>query len=218
MDQTGKSETLAMFIESAKAKGASDDFLVALLREKGWAAKDIYAAFGRHYEALTGLPVPVRAGGAGESARDAFLYLLAFSTLGTWTIALGSLLFTFIDRWFPDRLARQQFESRYQISNEMACIIVAFPIFLLVMRFILREVETHPEKLESGVRRWLTYIALLIAAGTVIGDLIAFLTYFLQGDLTARFVLKVLTVLIVAGSVFWYYLSSLRRNSHDVEA
>jgi high-affinity Fe2+/Pb2+ permease len=68
------------------------------------------------------------------------------------------------------------------------------------------------------VRRWLTYIALLIAAGTVIGDLIAFLTYFLQGDLTARFVLKVLTVLIVAGSVFWYYLSSLRRNSHDVEA
>lgn len=218
MDQTSKSETMSRFIESAKAKGASDDFLAALLREKGWPAKDIYAAFARHYEALTGIPVPVRAGGAGENARDAFLYLLAFSTLGTWTIALGSLMFTFIDRWFPDPLARQHFKSRYQISNEMACIIVAFPIYLLVMRFVLREVETRPEKLESGVRRWLTYIALLIAAGAVIGDLIAFLTYFLQGDLTARFVLKVLTVLIVAGSVFWYYLSSLRRGSHDVEA
>jgi len=44
--------------------------------------------FGRLYQSLTGLPV--RAGGAGEAARNAFLYLLAFSTLGTWTIALGS--------------------------------------------------------------------------------------------------------------------------------
>jgi hypothetical protein len=74
-------------------------------------AKDIYAAFGRHDQGLTGLPVPVRPGTNGEAARDAFLYLLAYSTLGTWTVALGSLMFTYIDRWFPDPLARQQFEQ-----------------------------------------------------------------------------------------------------------
>ncbi len=45
-------------------------------------------------------------------------------------------MFTFIDRWFPDQLAPARFESRYQISSQMACVIVAFPIFLLVMRFI----------------------------------------------------------------------------------
>jgi hypothetical protein len=217
MEQTEKSEKLHAFIEAAKPKGASDDFLVDLFREQGWAAKDIYAAFGRYYQSLTGLAVPVRAGGAGEAARDAFLYMLAFSTLATWTIALGSLMFTFIDRWFPDPLAPARFESRYQISSQMACVIVAFPIFLLVMRFILREVETRPEKLESGVRKWLTYIALLIAAGSVIGDLITFLTYFLQGELTARFVLKVLTVIVIAGSVFWYYLGSLRRGAAHEE-
>ncbi|MGA2592106.1 MAG: DUF5671 domain-containing protein [Bryobacteraceae bacterium] len=218
MEPAGKSEKLNTFIETAKAKGASDDFLVNLLREQGWAAKDIYAAFGRYYESLTGLPVPVRAGGAGEAARDAFLYLLAFSTLGTWTIALGSLMFTYIDRWFPDPLAQRSFQFHREISGEMACVIVAFPIFLLVMRFILREVETRPEKLESGVRRWLTYIALLIAAGTVIGDLITFLTYFLEGELTTRFVLKVLTVIVIAGSVFWYYLVSLKKGAGHVEA
>ena len=217
MEQTNRSERLLAYIESAKAKGATDDFLVGLLRERGWAAEDIYAAFGCYYQTLTGLPVPVRAGGAGEAARDAFLYLLAFSTLGTWTIALGSLIFTFVDRWFPDPLTRQ-FTDRYGVSREMACIIVAFPVFLFVMRFILREVETRPEKIESGVRKWLTYIALLIAAGTVIGDLITFLTFFLQGELTARFVLKVLTVLIIAGTVFWYYLGSLKRGSGHVEA
>jgi hypothetical protein len=37
------------------------------------------------------------------------------------------------------------------------------------MRSILREVRLHSEKLESPVRKWLTYIALLIAAGVVVG-------------------------------------------------
>jgi len=73
MDQTGKSEKLLAFIEASKAKGAADDFLADLLRQQGWAAEDIYAAFGRYYHSLTGLPVPVRSGGAGEAARDAFL-------------------------------------------------------------------------------------------------------------------------------------------------
>ena len=219
MEQTNRSETLQAFLEAAKAKGASDDCLAGLLRDQGWAGKDIYGAFRRYYEGLTGLPVPVRAGGAGEAARDAFLYLLTFSTLATWTTALGSLMFTFIDRWFPDAVTRQPFLStRHTIANEMACVIVAFPIFLFVMRFILREVERHPDKLESGVRRWLTYIALLIAAGVAIGDLITFLTFFFEGELTVRFVLKVLTVMVIAGGVFWYYLGSLKRDGGHVEA
>jgi high-affinity Fe2+/Pb2+ permease len=81
------------------------------------------------------------------------------------------------------------------------------------MRILLRGVRTQPEKLESGVRKWLTYIALLLASATVIGDLVTFLSYFLRGDLTTRFVLKVLTVLVIAGGVFWYYLLWLERPS-----
>jgi Domain of unknown function (DUF5671) len=219
MEQTNKSDTLQAFLGAAKAKGASDDSLAGLLREQGWAAKDIYAAFGRYYEGLTGLPVPVRGGGTGEAARDAFLYLLAFSTLATWTTSLASLMFTFIDRWFLDPVAQQPFlNARNTISHEMACIVVAFPIFLFVTRFILREVERHPDKLESSVRRWLTYIALLIAAGVGIGDLITSLTFFFEGELTIRFALKALTVMVIAGGVFWYYLGSLKRDDGHVEA
>ena len=79
---------------------------------------------------------------------------------------------------------------------------VAFPVYLLTQRLIAREI--------APIRKWLTYIALLIAAGIVIGDLIAFVSYFLSGELTMRFVLKVATVLLIAGGVFWYYLGSLR--------
>lgn len=219
MEHPGKSEKLDGFVEAAKSKGASDEFLVSLLREQGWPEKDIYAAFRRYYEGLTGLALPARGEGTGEAARDAFLYLLVFATLATWTIALGSLVFTFIDRWFPDPLVQYRFQSsRYAVSTEMACIIVAFPVFLFVMRFILRDLESHPDKVESAVRKWLTYIALLIAAGIAIGDLIGFLTYFLRGELTARFVLKGLTVLVITGSIFWYYLASLSRGSEHVQA
>jgi len=45
----------------------------------------------------------------------------------------------------------------------------------------------------------------------VVGDLITFLTYFLRGELTARFVAKVVTTLVISGGVFWYYMGSLAR-------
>jgi hypothetical protein len=205
-------EPLLEFIKAAKSQGANDDFLVTLLRESGWPDKQIFEAFGEHYRSLTGLPVPARRGG-GERSKEAFLYLLSFSTLSTWTIALGSLFFTLIEIWFPDPLQAGRFSvfSFSMLSNNVAALIVAFPIYLFVMRLILRTLRENPESYDSPIRKWLTYLAMLIAAGIVICDLVTFLAYFLRGDLTARFVLKVLVVLVIAGVVLAYYLASLRR-------
>jgi hypothetical protein len=136
--------------------------------------------------------------------------------LATWTIGLGSVMFTLIDRWIRDPLSpvnNYWADSYYQVADSLACMIVAFPLYLLTMRYILREVGVHPEKLESPVRKWLTYIALLIAAGVVVGDLISFLTHFLRGELTARFVAKTSVALLIAGGVFWYYLGSLQKGA-----
>jgi hypothetical protein len=200
------------FVNSSKSKGATDEFLAALLTRRGWPAVDIYAALGSYWEASTGLAIPERAG-AGESARDAFLYLLSFSTLATWTTALGSMLFEFINHWFPDAVSRNNaWDPRSAVTWQMAAVVVAFPIYLLVMRTILREATHHTESLESGVRKWLTYIALLGTAGAMICDLICFLDYFLAGELTMRFVLKAATVMAISAAVFAYYITSLRWN------
>lgn len=151
--------------------------------------------------------MPLRPG-TGESSRDAFLYLLSFLTLGTWATALGSMLFHFIDRWFPDPVTAAAF-VKASVSWQMSSIAVAFPIYMLVMRFILREAK-DPERLRSGVRKWLTYIALLITAATMICDLIAFLNAFLQGELTSRFVLKAAVVMLICGAIFAWYIGFLR--------
>ena len=206
------SKTLQEFLDAAKRQGASDESLVTLLRGRGWPEDDVYRALADHFENKSGVQVPTykRSG----SAKDAFLYLLSFSMLATWTIGLGSVMFTLIDRWIRDPLSpsiNYYAGVYYQMADSLAYMIVAFPVYLLTMRSILREVRLHPEKLDSPVRKWLSYIALLIAAGVVVGDLISFLTYFLRGEVTARFVAKVSVVLVIAGGVFWYYLGSMQK-------
>ncbi len=208
----GQDARLAAFLEAAKAKGASDEFLVRLLKERGFQEKKIYDALGGFYERVTGVLIPRRAGRDAENAKDAFFYLLSFSALGTWSIGLGSLLFTLLELWLPESGARRvRGDPSYGISGSLASVIVGFPVYLLAMRFILRDLGAHPENHESGVRKWLTYIALFVASGIVTGDLITFLAFFLRGGLTVRFVLKVLTVLVIAGGVFWYYVASMKR-------
>ncbi|MEK7085265.1 MAG: DUF5671 domain-containing protein, partial [Patescibacteria group bacterium] len=62
------------------------------------------------------------------------------------------------------------------------------------------------------IRKWLVYFTLFAASLFIIGDLIALIYNFLQGELTVRFFLKILTVFFVAGSVFWYYFMDIRKH------
>lgn len=203
-------DQLLSFIEAAKANGATDEFLYSLLRSQGWASTVLYRAFAQHYAARTGMQVPVRRG-IVEGARDAFLHMLSFGTLGTWTVALGSLLFDFINLKVPDPVSFYRYtDNRYSVASNLASLIVAFPVYILVMRTVLIDMARYPEKLDSAIRRWLTWFALLIASSIVIGDLITFLNYFIRGELTLRFFLKVLVVGGLAGAVVTYYLASLR--------
>lgn len=206
---------ISEFIERAKASGAPDQSLVGILTARGWPEKEVYEALAAHYEKLTGIEIP-RRGGSGTAARDAFFYLLVFSTLATWTIALGSLAFTLIDRWLADSLFSSAYYNQgydtYSVAASIAAILVSFPIYLLVSRTVVSDGRTHPEKLSSPVRKWLTYMALVIAAGVFIGDLIAALTYLLRGEITSRFLAKAFVVLVLSGGVFWYYFGGLRKS------
>jgi hypothetical protein len=207
----GERERLGAFIDAAKARNVADDFIVALLKHKGWSERRIYTAFAAHYERALGAPLPER-GARIEYASDAFLYLLAFISLGSWAFAAGYVFDALIDRRIPSGLdspyAAASFRS--EVAGELATIIVALPIFAWVSRTISSGIARRPERADSGVRKWLTYIALVVTAMCLIGDGIWFLTTFLTGDLSLRFVLKTVVLLVLAGSIFTYYLSAVR--------
>ena len=93
----------------------------------------------------------------------------------------------------------------------MASLVIAFPVFLFVARYLGKELVRSPVKRLSAVRRWLTYLTLFLAAAVLVGDLITLVYNLLGGELSLRFVLKVLVVAVIAGAVFGYYLMDLRR-------
>ena len=203
-------DNLAPFVDAAKTQGAGDEFLAALLTRRGWPANDVYAALGSWWERSTGIVIPRRRGSA-ENARDAFLYLLAFATLAVWSGSLGSLWFNLIEHWLPDPVVtRYAFNLRDSVTWQSAAILVGLPIYLLVMRLIVRETASDADRIESGVRKWLTYIALLLAATGLVSDLVCFTSYFLRGEISLRFALKCLTVAGICGSIFAYYLGFLK--------
>jgi len=141
--------------------------------------------------------------------RDAFLHLLAIVTLYYSVVSLLTLFFQTINAIFPDPLS--YFDQGGQLRWAIASLIVIFPVFLWASWFLHKDTIFNPEKAEFKIRRWLGYLTVFLAAGLVIGDLVILVLNFLEGDLTLRFVLKVLAVLAVAASVFGYYLYDLRR-------
>ena len=202
------------YVDEALKRGVPEPSLIGILRARGWPDKEVYAAIAAYHEAASGLSIPPQRG-SETAAKDAFFYLLIFSTLATWTIGLGALAFNLIDRWLADTLFVTPYSQGYDMYSTaaaMASVLVAFPIYLLVSRSVLRDERSHPEKLGSPVRKWLTYMALVIAAGILIGDLITVLTYFLRGEITSRFLAKAFVVLIISGGVFFYYFGGLRKS------
>lgn len=207
---TGADPELVGFIRAAKNQGVSDEFVVSLLSQRGWSERRIYAAFSSFYAETLGMPVPARAGQV-ENARDAFYYLLNFITLGFWTVALGRIFYILIARAFPDPTQTPYYAEslRNQISWQVATVVITFPVFVFVHNMIGRELAKRPDLYDSGVRRWLTYLALVLAALVVLTDGVWFISALLRGELTIRFVLDSLVLLVLGGGVFLYYLKTM---------
>ena len=85
-------------------------------------------------------------------------------------------------------------------------------------RFIDTFRKRDPSKRASKVRKWMTYMTLFIAASVTIGALITLVYNFLAGELTLRFLLKILTVSIISIALFGYYLWDLRQDELETKA
>lgn len=147
-----------------------------------------------------------------HSPRDVFLYLLAVGTLYISAWRLIDLIFQYIDAVLPDKL-QGTYYSYENIRISIATLLVVFPVYLVTTWYLRKDVVNNPEKRELRTRKWLLNLTLFVAAITIIVDLVTLTNFFLNGELTLRFFLKVLTVLVVAGSILAYYLWDLRREA-----
>ncbi len=154
---------------------------------------------------------------AKTSPKDFFMHLLGMVALYASAISFLMIVFSIINFYIPDPLDQSNYyhnpntSLREQVRGSLSALIVFFPVFLLITRFLNKAYEAMPEKRNLSVRKWLIYFTLFVAALVMIGYLVSAIYTFLGGELTLRFGLKVLSIFFVAGSIFWYYFSDVKK-------
>ncbi len=147
-----------------------------------------------------------------NSAKFAFFYMLSLVSLVFTALSTGMIIFQIINKTVADDLSLApggfaQDALRFAIS----AIIIAAPIYFVMMRLINKNLLSGEMEKESGVRKWLTYFILLISSVVMIGWLIAAIGSFLNGELTLKFILKSLTSILISALIFSYYLYDIKR-------
>ncbi|MDO8571067.1 MAG: DUF5671 domain-containing protein [bacterium] len=150
------------------------------------------------------------------SPRDFFLHLLAMITLYMSAISFLALVFQIINTMVPDLAEFGQYynhsSSRFGTMRfAIASLLVVFPTYIGVSWYLEKLYRLHPEKRMLGIRKWLIYLTLFVASLIIIGDWIALINGLLGGELKIRFLLKAVSILFASGSVFYYYLTDIRK-------
>lgn len=146
--------------------------------------------------------------------RDVFLHLFAIVAFYWVAISFITLCWQYINYFFPEISFLRYGGHMYvgTIRFTIASLIIIFPLFILASWYLNKIYKKESQVRESKIRKWLIYFTLFMASFIIIGDLVKVIYNFLGGDVTIKFTLKALSVLMVAGVTFSYYLDDVRRN------
>jgi len=147
-----------------------------------------------------------------------FLSLGVLITLITSVVAFLNLVFETLNKKFPDVLnaSYQYGYSTYQyegIRAALATLIIFFPVYLIISHFWRKFTEKNMGSIDMLIKKWVIYVILFLSSVVAIVDLVALVRYFISGEITTRFILKTLTVLVVVFLVGAYYIFLLRNQS-----
>ena len=144
-----------------------------------------------------------------------FLCLGLLITLITSVTSFLNLVFETLNKRFPDVLnaSYQYGYSTYEyesIRMALATLIIFFPVFIAVSYFWRKFSKGIMGHVDEIIKKWVVYIILFLSSIVIIVDLVALVRYFISGEITTRFILKVIIALLVAVIVGVYYILLLR--------
>lgn len=207
------SPDLIGFVKEGLGRQLSRELIEDTLVRAGWPTDQVRRALAGFADVES--PIPVPRPDVSTRPREAFLYVVMFMALFVSAFSLGAVLFALIDLALPDPAGVPPEVIRETLRFSISALVVATPLFLYVTRVVRRGVQTQPSTRSSRIRLQLTYLTLFIASCGLVGAVTALVYSFLGGELTARFVLKVLAVFAIAGGTFGYYLRDLRQVERD---
>lgn len=144
-----------------------------------------------------------------------FLCLGVLITLITSVVSFLNLVFETLNKRFPDALnaSYQYGYATYEyegIRMALATLIIFFPVFLIVSYFWKKFTNRGIGSIDALIRKWVIYVILFLSSLVVVIDLVTLVKYFISGEITSRFIYKILVVLVVALFVGFYYIFELQ--------
>ncbi|NCN52425.1 hypothetical protein GW943_01295 [Candidatus Parcubacteria bacterium] len=153
-----------------------------------------------------------------HTAKNFVLQLGSLITLYVSLTAVILVAFGIINISFPD--AAEGYwaydSAQSSIRYGIAMVLVFFPTYIVLTRMV-NQTRRQSEGKYLGLTRWLVYLSLLVGGGILLGDLVTVILTFLNGEITTRFILKALTLLVVIGAALEYYILDVRGywNTHE---
>ncbi len=138
------------------------------------------------------------------SPKDFFLHLGATIALYATTIALINLAFEILNKAMPDALAN--YFSTSSVVWPISMLVVITPILYVLEMLINRDIIKIPEKRDIWIRKWRIYLTLFLTGITIAVDIIVLINTYLNGEISSRFIWKVVVVLVVSAVIFAYYI------------
>lgn len=148
---------------------------------------------------------------SGIGPKHVFLHLLMIAMLYVSVIAIITLSFQYTNYIFFDPAFSMRASIFSGIRWSSSALIVAYPVLVYVSYLLGKDMRATPALRQMKTRRWLLYFTQFATALTIIVDLMVLIYEFYGGEITPRFILKIVVVLIVAAIVLSYYRWELHR-------
>ena len=145
-----------------------------------------------------------------NSAKYAFYYLLSLVALIFTALSVGMIAFGIIDKSIPDALNYSSVDGQFKFA--ISALFIAGPIFYIMSYLINKGLRNGDLDKDAGVRRWLTYFIILVSSLIILGVFIGVMNSFLSGDVTTSFILKMLSMIVIASLVFSFYFYDIKRD------
>ncbi|OGH64597.1 MAG: hypothetical protein A3J66_00675 [Candidatus Magasanikbacteria bacterium RIFCSPHIGHO2_02_FULL_47_14] len=143
-----------------------------------------------------------------------FLHLLSMITLYASAISFIVLVFQIVNLSIPDPLRPDYYYTlgaRDTLRTALSFLIIMLPAYVGLSVWLHKLYISSPALRMLWIRRWLVYFTLFVSALIILISLVVLMNRLLDGELTLSFLLKLLSIFFVAGSIFGYYLWDIKK-------
>lgn len=147
-----------------------------------------------------------------NSAKFAFFYMLSLVALVFMSVSTGMIIFQIINKHIADFVEQNGIQYMPELLKfAISALIISAPIYYLATRQIFKNLFSGELDKNCGVRKWLTYVILLVTSIVMINWMIMIINNFLSGEFTLKIILKAITTLGISIIILTFYLHDIKR-------